>query len=200
MAEKRRQTRAERLEEARRARRRRALWTRVFLVGVPVLLFAVVLAGYLIGRDDETAASFEESACAFDTRSDDDAGTGRNHVPNPRYEVDPPSGGDHTPQAAGPGIYEEAPADGPLVHAMEHGFVILWHRPDLDEAQLDELRSLQRANRAATLLVPRRSLEVPVAATAWHRRVLCERVDADALARFIEAYQDDAPESGFIRD
>lgn len=41
---------------------------------------------------------------------------------------------------------------------------------------------------------PRPSLEVPVAATAWHRRLLCGEVEPKTLRRFIDAYVNKGPE------
>jgi hypothetical protein len=78
-------------------------------------------------------AELTAGSCEFDRRSDG----GSEHIASPVYRVDPPSGGDHTARAAGAGRYSEAsaPGEGELVHAMEHGYVILWHRPDITDTQ-----------------------------------------------------------------
>ncbi|MGH9034450.1 MAG: DUF3105 domain-containing protein, partial [Acidimicrobiia bacterium] len=49
-----------------------------------------------------------------------------------------------------------------------------------------------------TLVVPRASLDMPVAATAWHRRLLCTSFEEEPLKEFIRAYRDQGPEKGFI--
>ena len=184
------------------ARRRQSLRNRALLaVGVVGIMFVVsfVLVSDRRERNSE-AAQFQTGSCQFDRESDPDAGPGRNHVANPTFEVDPPAGGDHTAQASGAGNFtaETAPPDGQVVHAMEHGFVVLWHRPDLDEQRLIELRDVALKHPGEALLVPRSSLTTPVAATAWHVRLLCDGVEADTLERFITTFADKGPEKGFV--
>src|SRR5437867_10964397 len=79
------------------------------------------------GPHDAAEAALRRDGCTTDTRAD----PGRNHVSDPNYRVNPPAGGDHNPRPADAGVYEEAtaPLDGNLVHALEHGFVVLWYRP-----------------------------------------------------------------------
>lgn len=137
-------------------------------------------------------------ACNYDSRNDTDSGTGRNHVNgNLTYEVDPPSGGNHSPSPSPPGIFtaDNAPPDAQVVHSLEHGYVALWHRPDLEPGALESLRALANEFSRDVLLVPRASLgETQVAASAWHRRLICERPDVEALERFITAYRNKGPE------
>jgi hypothetical protein len=190
-------TREERLAAAAAARRRRSIRNKALLAGaVAVAIFAVGLVIQSDRRErDQQAAQFTTASCQFDRDSDDDAGSGRNHVPNPTYEVNPPAGGDHTPQAAGAGIFtaENAPADGPTVHALEHGYIVLWYRPDLDESSLTMLRDLAQKHAKDVLVVPR-AMEVPVAATAWHARVLCGAVETSTLELFITEFANGGPE------
>ena len=120
-----------------------------------------------------------------------------NHVTgNVQYEVDPPSGGNHNPSAAPPGVFtsETRPPDSQIVHSLEHGYIAIWHRPDMAPAQLDELRSLVGRHSRDVLLVPSPTLSVPVAATAWHRRLLCSRVEIEPLERFVTEYRNKGPE------
>ena len=117
-------------------------------------------------------------------------------MPNPTYEVNPPAGGNHTPQAASAGVFtaETAPPDGQLVHALEHGYVVLWHRPDIDEPSLAALRDVAGKHARDVLIVPRASLPTPVAATAWHARLGCGSVEADTMERFITTFANQGPE------
>ena len=191
-------TRAERLAAAEKERHRRALQTRAAVAGgVAVVLFVV---GFLVvsnNRDRaKEAAGFESGSCQFDRKSDGDAGLGQNHVANPTYNVDPPAGGDHlsTPPAAGVYTAETTPPDGELVHSLEHGYIILWYRPDLPAADLTAIQDLVQRHARDVLLVPRASLGQPIAATAWHARLLCGGPDVASLERFVDQYANKGPE------
>jgi hypothetical protein len=121
-------------------------------------------------------------------------------VPNALYKVDPPSGGDHDPSPADAGVYEagEVPGEPHLVHSLEHGFIVLWYQRKLPQADVDKLKDLTRRYSVSTLLVPRDSIGVPVAATAWHQRLLCPGFRETPLVEFIKAYKDKGPETGFM--
>jgi hypothetical protein len=184
------------------AKRRQEMVRRNAVLVVVGVLF-VALLGVCIaqraqdkGAQDDLVAKLTAGDCRYDTESDSSGG----HVDNPpAYEVNPPSGGAHTPQAAPAGVYGEGqvPPDGPIVHAMEHGFVVIWYRPDDAEAK-DGAVALGDEFSAETLVIPRASLDVPVAATAWHRRLLCDSFERDALSEFIRGYRDKGPEKGFL--
>jgi len=191
------------LAAAEAARRSRSIRNKALLAtGVAAI---VLVVGFVLVSDrrerDQQAAQFRTGSCQFDRKSDSDGGAGRNHVPNPTYKVDPPAGGDHTAQASGPGIFtaDTAPAEGQIVHAMEHGYVVLWHRPDLDEQNLNALRDLAQKRQGEVLMVPRPSLDTQVAATAWHARLRCEALEVDTLERFVTTFVDQGPEKGFVK-
>ena len=195
-------TRAERIEAGRAARRRRETIVRLVVVVAVVALVAGVAAVVTASREREQEAveEVEAGGCEYDEEYDGDLGTGRNHVPSPTYRVDPPAGGDHLSSAAPPGRYTitNTPADGQLVHALEHGFVILWHKPDLAEADRAAVDGVADTFRRELLIVPRPSLTTAVAVTAWHRRLVCQKADADAIGDFIENFRDQGPEKGFL--
>jgi hypothetical protein len=147
--------------------------------------------------------SLEQDGC----RADDLADPGRAHIPAASYAVDPPAGGDHDPLPASAGFYgaTDVPADGHLVHALEHGFVIVWFRPAATPpATLDGLHDLARRDRWV-LVAPRPSMAAALAATSWHRRLLCPD-GAVAMAAgaegpiesFAGAFRDQGPEKGFV--
>jgi hypothetical protein len=72
------------------------------------------------------------------------------------YQVDPPSGGDHLTAPASAGAYQvgNVPVDGNLVHALEHGFVILWHHPNVAGAQRDRLLDIAEPYEQDVLVGP----------------------------------------------
>lgn len=194
-------TRAERLAAAEAARRRKAARTRALVAGGLIAVLALLTVTIINSRksNDRVVSDLESTgACSYDGKSDSDAGAGRNHTAgNLTYKVNPPSGGNHHPSASPPGVFtlENTPPDAQIVHALEHGYVTIWYRPDLDAAGLEDLKALTGRYARDVLLVPRASLtEVPVAATAWHRRLLCQRTDVESLEEFVTAYRNKGPE------
>jgi hypothetical protein len=124
---------------------------------------------------------------------------GSAHVASPTYTVDPPAGGDHMPTAAKADVYTAAavPPDGTVVHAMEHGYVVVWYRPDLRGDDLAALRRVFDTYPRDVLIVPRASLtktDTPVVATAWHHRLLLPTVAAAPLLDFTALYRNEGPE------
>jgi hypothetical protein len=141
-------------------------------------------------------ASLEQGGCTVDSRSD----KGRTHVPVATYSENPPAGGDHDPVPSPAGYYDTAnmPADGHLVHSLEHGFVIVWYQPArVAPATLDGLRDLAAGHRWV-LVVPRPSLPTPLAASAWHRRLLCPDGASGPIGNFVAAFRNQGPEKGFV--
>lgn len=188
-------TREERLAEARRARRRRQIRTRVLLVAVVVTVIGGIAFRVVVNRRNaqRVISALEAGPCDYDTRSD----PGRDDLRTPpTYEVDPPAGGVHALSPARPGAFPagRAPADAEIVHALEHGLIAIWYRPDLSDTTVTQLRSLSDRYPEDVIVASRQSLSVPVAATAWHRRLLCAEVDRRAVTRFITAYRGDGPE------
>ncbi len=196
--ERSRPTQAERFAAAERARRRKTLRTRALIAGVIILLVGSLAAFMIRNRlaSSRLISQLEAGSCEFDRRADPTAPEPNNHVPTPVYEVNPPAGGNHlvTPSPARIYTAENTPPDGQLVHSLEHGFVVIWYRPDLpDEAQA-QLREVTEKHAKDVLLVPRPSLPMPVAATAWERRLLCDSVEVPALDRFVTSYRNKGPE------
>lgn len=194
-------TRSERLAAAEAARRRKATRTRA-LVSAGLIAVVVLLTVTIVNsrRSNNAVISKLEAsgACSYDTKTDSDGGPGNNHVDGDvTYKVNPPSGGNHNPTPASAGIFTatNTPPDAQIVHSLEHGYIAIWYRTDIDTAQLDSLKTLANKYDRDVLLVPRASLtDKPVAATAWHRRLLCTRPDTEALEKFITAYRNKGPE------
>jgi hypothetical protein len=193
-------TRAERLAAAEAARRRKASRNRALVAGGMALLLVLLVVTISRSRrsNDAVVSKLEASgACNYDSKTDSDSGAGNNHVSGDiTYKTNPPSGGNHNPTPAPAGIYtaDTAPPDAQIVHALEHGYVAIWYRPDISPSELTDLQALANRYIKDVLLVPRASLTDTVAATAWHRRLLCQRPDVDSLERFITSYRNKGPE------
>lgn len=185
------------MSRAMRARVRRQRAIRLGAIAIAVLVVSALVWRFVSNRqaEAEVRAELEAAGCTVDTRSDSDRGAGRNHREGVRYQIDPPAGGDHSPSPMPPGRYsaDEAPDDR-VVHSMEHGYVVIWHRADLASEDLDAIIELQGEYDRDALLVERPAMTVPVAVTAWHRRALCRDVTSEALASFITEYRNKGPE------
>jgi hypothetical protein len=186
------------------------LWITVLIVGFLVVVGVTVLA---ISRQSTTKAdgtvatmsTAEQNARltatggTVDQKADEFTPGGNGHVTAPVYTVDPPAGGDHVNSAADAGVYtaEAVPPDGTVVHAMEHGYVVIWYRPDLRGDDLAVLRKVFDTYPRDVLLVPRASLtktSTPVVATAWHQRLLLPTVAESPLLDFTTIYRNQGPE------
>jgi Protein of unknown function (DUF3105) len=193
-------TRSERLAAAETARRRKATRTRAVIILAVVAVIALLVVTISASRhsNDRTIANLEASgSCKYDSKTDTDAGPGNNHVNGDvQYATDPPSGGNHNPVPAAAGTYtvDNKPPDAQIVHALEHGYVTIWYKPDVVPATLTDLQTLAAKYDRDVLLVPRASMAKPVAATAWHRRLLCTQPDTSALESFITSYRNQGPE------
>ena len=99
-------------------------------------------------------------------------------------------------QAASAGEFtaKNVPSDGQIVHALEHGYVALWYRPDVAGDTVESLRGLRNKFERDVLLMPRPNLPVMVAATAWHHRLVCDTAEPESLRRFVAAYRNKGPE------
>lgn len=191
---RREQQRTARTQVERRDRLRRRLGT----AGLAAAVVAAVGAYVVLDRraDAELREALTAGSCEVDRETDPTRAQGQNHVPDPTYGVNPPSGGDHLAGAARGGVFRgtSVPADGLLVHSLEHGYVIAWHRPDLPAEQLEQLADFERAHEGDVIVAERASLPGPVAATAWGQRLLCQQVEPDVLERFFDEHVGNGPE------
>lgn len=175
------------------------------LVGV-LLLVTVGLVGCSGDDDDDTSNDDKGAQCVTDSQMDvysdggvvhTDAAGYKGPLGNPpTYTVNPPSGGDHLANAAGPGVYAglNVIPDGIAVHSLEHGYVILWHRSDTPVADITTIRDVQAKYSRDALVIERKDMPAPVAATAWKQRLQCNIADAEKLGEFIEKARNKAPE------
>lgn len=191
------ETQAERFERARRRRRRRRASVRAAVAGaVLVVAGGVAAAKFTSARAERQAvASMTTGTCRFDRASD--PGRVNEHAGNPDFAVDPPSGGVHDPGAAAPGVFAagSAPGDGQVVHALEHGDIAIWYRPDVERTVVADLEELAASREDDVLLLPRPGLRQAVAGVAWHRRLLCGAAEPEALTTFVQRFADEGPEN-----
>ena len=116
---------------------------------------------------------------------------------NVDYKQTPPAGGEHNPVWQNEGFYDAPVRDENAVHTMEHGAVWITYRPDLPQAQKDEIRQLVEGQ-TCMLASPHPDLPTPIVASAWGKQLTLESADDPDLERFIRAYRQgpQTPEPG----
>lgn len=190
-------------QRARQQQEARALKRRLIVSGVLVVVAGIVV---FFAARPESGPSVQDQleagagSCAYDTEFDGTKANQGDHVPNPTYEVDPPAGGPHLASPANPGFHigDDVPTDGSLVHAMEHGFVVLWVSPDLSEEKMGQVEDLSDQFGRELIVVERAGLPGEVAVTAWHKRLLCGELVPAKVALFTNEFKDEGPEKGFL--
>lgn len=193
-------TRTERIEAARRVRRRKKLQLRIAIGAVVALVVGAIAANALSNKSETSAFRDKLTAgsCTFDTRDDPVTAPPNNHVAPPSYKVNPPAGGNHDRTAAPAGRYEQtdAPTDAKVVHSLEHGYIAIWHRPGLPEKDMDVVTKVFNRYENDVLVLPRASLPkgTTVAATAWGERLLCGNAELGPLTEFVGRYRNEGPE------
>jgi hypothetical protein len=159
---------------------------------------------------EQTEFELQPAAEAAGCELSDSRATSREHTTDinqrVRYGQNPPTSGRHYEIPAEDGLYQEAPPDVSLVHALEHGRVIVWVRPNLPQEARQQIRALFDEDNYQMLVVPRRNMPDAVAATAWNRdpapngtgRMLgCPRWNdevIDAIRTFRDEHRSNGPE------
>ena len=197
-------------EAAAKAQRRRRLRRALLAAGVAGAVGVVALA--VLGLGGGSAAGWpagsvpqrklsdlgpaaKAAGCKLERPKDEGAGHTTGRV---SYRSEPPTSGAHDPTPASDRSSLRAVAARHVVHAMEHGRVVFWFRPNAPSGVRGALKKLYDEDHALELLTPD-ALPMPyeVAATAWGRLLGCptynDRVP-DALRAFRDAYRLKGPE------
>src|SRR5207302_10684415 len=111
------------------------------------------------------AAAAKAAGCTLLTHP----GEGHDHTTSPvDYKTNPPSSGNHDPMPASDGVYTSAPGIGHLVHALEHGRVIIWFKPSVPPRVRGELKAVFDDDPRILILTPSDTgMAYEVAASAW---------------------------------
>lgn len=117
------------------------------------------------------------------------------------YARRPPLSGTHYPSALEVGFYEQPRPLGNVVHALEHGAVVIYYQPS---ALTDEIRtSLQKWVRNHTdpwgsviaMPYPWENPEAPFTLTAWRHVLRMEEYDVEVVRAFVAEYVGRGPEN-----
>lgn len=160
-----------------------------------VAALALVMGGVLMqyrtvaGSVTGSSSGFRADRCLPGTAipTIDSPHIGQGQAEDVRYRTVPPTSGPHYPFAANTGIYTSPVADASMVHAMEHGHVVIAYAQDLATAEVAELEDLTRQHAEDVLLTPHPGLDDGLALAAWGRLEKLERVDETAVLTFVDA-------------
>jgi len=135
---------------------------------VVALLFALGAGGK---SDDEKVASLmTQAGCTFKTVKAS-VPNGVTHVASLTaklpWNTNPPSNGQHYPQWAVWGFYNQAVNPRMVVHNEEHGGIILWWGPQTPKATVDRLRNLYDEQTTGVFGTPYANFGSRVAISAW---------------------------------
>jgi hypothetical protein len=153
--------------------------------------------------DGGTATGDGAASCKVELAMPADEGA--NHVAEcapVTYGSRPPSSGNHYGRWAVFKVYSKPVPWGYLVHAMEHGAVVIaYNCPTGCAADVARATALVEStppkaacSRPPVILVPDPTLDVTWAAAAWHNTLRAPCYDEDALKTFITAHRDRGPE------
>jgi hypothetical protein len=188
----------------------------VLVAAVVVALAVVALAGGGSGTSggSTSSAGWPTSGISVPARKETDlsvaaktAGCVLQHPPSQgrghttshvNYKTQPPTSGSHNPVWAHDGAYLKNPGEEHLVHALEHGRVIIWFKPNAPAKVRGALKKIFDEDKALMLLAPNaRPMPYQVAATAWTQLLGCPTYNdkvPDALRAFRDAYRLKGPE------
>ncbi len=113
------------------------------------------------------------------------------------YQSQFPTSGIHHPVPTEPGFYGSSRPPSQLVHAIEHGHIVIYYeRPGPDAlAKLKQWVDLYSGHWDGIVLTPMPGLARRVVLTAWTKHLTLDRFDAAAAAAFIDKFRGRGPEN-----
>ena len=110
------------------------------------------------------------------------------------YATATPTSGSHAPSSAPCGILTGGLPLEFAVHNLEHGTVVSWYRPDLEESLLPELQTSISQWDSHVLVAPNPGISETIVATSWNRLQRFDTV-GQGLTEFIDVYRNRGPKS-----
>lgn len=171
---------------------------------IAVLVLVGLAAGgayWFVGARDEQAfqvlvAEGQERLAAAVTTSPNRGGGHGEHGEIYHYEAQFPTSGPHDPVPASAGVYRAPQRPGQLVHALEHGNIVIYYDEPGGEV-LEVLKFwawLYEGKWDGVIVAPMQGLGSDLVLTAWTRTLHLKTFDAALAAAFIDAYRGRGPE------
>jgi hypothetical protein len=171
-------------------RRRTSFGGRRVLGGIGAVLLVALLGVVLFATNvfgsDKLAGMKTLVKNGTCTETDFKKSMGREHTTNPKTKVvytqsDPPTSGKHYQSPPPLMIYDVPVPQWILLHALEHGNVLVQYGSKVSAADKAALRAAVLAHRSRTLMAPYPKLGKRVVYTAWQRMLSCQGFQEDAL-------------------
>ena len=116
------------------------------------------------------------------------------------YKVYPPVSGTHYDNPTAAGFYDQSVAEGHFVHSLEHGYIVIYYKPDIPDATKQQLKDLMtqlplgKYGKVKLVIVPYTNMTTPLAIGAWDRLLLLNEYNADEIKTFYQQWVDKGPE------
>jgi len=143
--------------------------------------------------DSETLSSVEE----FPKEGDRHVSEGQSIS----YEQSPPLSGPHYNRATEGGFYEEPQPGGNIVHALEHGAVVIYYDDgalnESSRTSLQEFASTHPGQWRSVIVLPNptENAESDFVLTAWRNRMYMDSYDAVTVYEFLSEFLGRGPEN-----
>ncbi len=170
-----------------------------------VVVIAAGVGGYFLWRYLADASEFD--ALASEGRAALQRVESFASAPNSTVHLQPgevhsygeafPTSGPHHRTPTDPGFYDESQPAIQLVHALEHGHVVIYYEEPGTEAMkhLEAWAGLFGGHWDGVVVTPKSGLGPKVVLTAWRKRLDLDPFDAAAAAAFVDAYRGRGPEN-----
>lgn len=172
----------------------------VLAAAVAVLLIGAGLYGWQSASAEARFLALAERGEGVLARVTTAPSDGREHLApgQPyRYSSRFPTSGPHDPRWTEPGLYSAPQPATQLVHALEHGNVVIYY----DEAAPKVMGTLERwaglygGQWDGVVVAPKPGLGAAIALTAWTKTLRLAPFNPEAAAAFIDAFRGRWPEN-----
>ena len=174
--------------------------TKMIFIGLAVA--AAIGGGWWIWSTSQADASFRdlagqgEAALANVQTFSDHGQRHLNHGESYRYQSAFPTSGPHAPFPTQPGFYNRPQPAIQLVHAMEHGNIVIYYDTanTAAAAVLKDWAGLYQGTWDGIVAVPRGGLGEQVILSTWRKQLRLPKFDQGAAAAFVNSFRGRGPE------
>jgi len=172
------------------------------LIFYAVLAAAIVAGGGFIWQSNQAVTAFDKTAVLGKSKLSSvitERNDGRGH-----YEFDHqanfpgrfPTSGQHNQRWTEPGFYEEPQNAGKLVHALEHGNIVIYYDTPGSKALalLKQWSNLFQGQWSGVVVVPAPGLGEKIVLSAWQKKLQLKPLAESPAAAFIDTYRGRGPE------